>query len=281
MDVDLNKISFLRRDHPFNFAKVDEVYEEIIQRNHVYDNASAGEALLKKVDTVTTATLSIDASTSSDVQSCASGVAGDEILHAGSLTTSSRAQFNFVCTVPYTSEQEFNQSIQKILTMQRGQGQLQGAGQGTRHLAVAVAGPVAPPPERSREGPVEEEEEEEEEEEGTSTVRSAVDRTTSHTDTDTDTDTHRNAVLPPQPPPFSSSSSAEDPLLPFSRRVTKAQIPSAVRRALASSITQQRQREGGESLESEQQRRLSEFTLWRRDLMRTRAHPHPYRPSSP
>ena len=266
MDIDLNKVSFLRRDHAYNFAKVDAVYEEITRRNHVYESSN-GQVFDK--------TCEIDAIGSSGPDMITGGNSGEEVLHAGLPSTSSRGPFNFVCTVPYSSEEAFDHSVEKIcaMRMQReGEGEGEDKGEdaplplsGVHHHPPPPPPALNPPPHNSC-APHEHHRSHASHEShqvaahdllpGSVRSRDSVSTTTYSQDS-------QQCDRGQQHPPHRQ----------HSHRVTKAEIPSTVRAALTASIAQQREEGGGgvrESLESEQQRRLTEFTLWRHQLMRSR-----------
>lgn len=226
MDVDLNKISFLRRDRVYNFAKIDDVYDEITRRNNVY-NGPDNKVLRNESDqrvVVSCTDSGFNKLLQTSNGDCDNGT-GNELLHSALVCETERDPFNFVCTVPYTSGKEFDASIQKILAMHG-------------RTDPIHAGPVPPdPPLSTQEKTICQIREKERE--------------------------SPNLVDIAGEGPFSSES--------YPRRVNKRDIPAAVRSTLEFGIA--KQRVGGESLESEQQRRLQEFTLWRLQLMRSRAHP--------
>ena len=245
MDVDLNKISFLRRDRAYNFRVIDEVYEEITQRNVVYESEGVERKSVSEEEVIVV-------SEPVSVSEC-----GSDLLHSAPSSNSNREPFNFLCTFPYTTDIEFDKSIEKILNMQgrddpvmsegvqssahmmkesseefrynyNGQGQGQGA------VKATDAGDVG------------------------DTISTSI--VAENYDVVVPSTSLENSIAEVD---YSAVSSLldVDPV----HRISKYDIPQDVRSALSLGIAQQRA--GGESLESEQVRRLNEFSLWRRNLM--------------
>jgi hypothetical protein len=181
-------------------------------------------------------------------------------------TSPSSNQFNFLCSMPYTSEGEFDSTIDKISTMY--------------HLNDGIARSAHVPTRTSQylesnnnninigsSNKYDNNNNNDFCPSQTDILAENTNINVQHSDTTHNhhqqqyivSNSHHDNVILSYPPPHSS------PHPPH--RITKAEIPSGVRNTLSFSISQQR--EGGESLESEQMRRLQEFTLFRRAIMHT------------
>ena len=221
MDVDLNKISFLRRDKPYNFAKIDETYEEIIQRNFVFESKKDDVVRIRSDNVI------IEDKTWTGDKGQSEGLGGgDELLHT-IYWKSKRGPFDFLCTVPYNCDEGFESGLEKILQMHN------------RPVPTGVSTTVSNC--------------------ATTQLENSLDAPQTMSKIEVNQKITNNMAS-------AEDSSLEEVQLTSSKpQLRKAIIPSAVRDTLKFSISQQR--EGTESLESEQLRRLHELTVWRRQIM--------------
>lgn len=257
MDVNLKTISFLRRDQVYNFTQIDDVYEEIVKRNVVYNSPVSGKKAVEH-DSGNVESESF-ANHHNEGSGAFTGASGQDDLLSAPANYSNRNAFNFICSLPYTSGDELDQNIEKIRCMA---GESSKAGQ-IYHGDVKQEYPISsqsaqntrngqyqgeiplnskPNDEPSDDVPLRQEDE-------------VVELPHS---------TNTNDLSATEGIEIASYSLESDQV----HRVRKKDIPASVRTTLAFGIEQQRA--GGESLESEQQRRLNEFTLWRRELMHSR-----------
>mmetsp|Transcript_10837 Transcript_10837/g.20045 ORF Transcript_10837/g.20045 Transcript_10837/m.20045 type:complete len:268 (+) Transcript_10837:107-910(+) len=265
MDVNLNTISFLRRDQVYNFTQIDDVYEEIVKRNVVYKSPVSGKKTSNS-ERVVHDSENLESGSQTGDYNDIKGISEQEDLLSAPSNHSNRDAFNFICSLPYTDGDEFDQNIQKILNMQNDNSKAPCTGlmsKDTSSMNQVSSQGIQGNCERQSPDEIQSKSMLKEVSNNNATFRqeSEVVELCHSTNTNNPTTTEDLEC--------DSFSVDSDQV----HRVRKKDIPASVRSTLAFGIEQQRA--GSESLESEQQRRLNEFTLWRRELMRSRVPPTP------
>lgn len=231
MDSDLGSVSFLRRDKAFNFAKVDDCYHEILNLHlNQMEINPRGRSATTESNTIER----IEEEYDSENLFSAFGNECEPFL---SHEIDNTPPFNFLCTIPYANGKQYDEALQKIHS--------------TRVLGANASAAT---------------------EYGPNLNSSSVFRESNINDDHTMSNTYSQDKVKTSVEKGNSSlakaintEDSEHSSHKTDAHYTRSDIPSAVRDMISYSI--QEQRKGEESLESEQLRRLTEFTLWRRAIM--------------